>query len=359
MSDQGGGGRARRRPWWLLAVAYAVAVVSYVAVTLPGRGAGPAGGVDSTDHRPSPDKVELVAVGDIGSDADAELLLKGVGRDDPDFFLPLGGLSYAGPGSEVSWCNMVRRALGGKVPVQLVAGDHEDDTGADGSITEFARCLPDRKQAVGSYPAQYYFDVGTLLRTVVISPDLEIGGHQHVYTGGSEDERWLRSVLDDARRHKISWITVAMHKACISIGRHGCEIRPDLLNLLVDYRVDLVLQGHDHTYQRTVQLAHSPLCRAVPVDESFRAECVADDGGDGKYRAGDGTVLVVVGSANGQLHPLDDADPDQPYVAKAMGANRLPTRGFLGLEVRAGSLTGRFVQTAGSGDFRDRFEISR
>jgi calcineurin-like phosphoesterase family protein len=354
-----GGRPRRRRPWWLLAVGYAVAVVSYVAITLPGTTATPTSGDATPERRASKEKVELAAVGDIGMDATAERLLRGVGKAKPDVFLPLGDLSYAGPDSEEAWCRMVTRLVGPKVPVQLVAGNHEDDTGADGSVADFARCLPDRRQAAGSYPAQYYFDDGRLLRTVVISPDLDIAGHHHFYGGGSVDERWLRGVLDDARRRKISWIVVAMHKPCLSIGEYGCDIHSELLNLLVDYRVDLVLHGHDHTYQRTVQLGLSPGCPAVPVDRGFDEDCVVDDGADRSYRSGEGPVFVVVGSGTGRLYPLLDSDADARYIAAAMGANRKPTSGFLKLTVDAESVSGRFVKTSGPSSFGDQFKIGR
>lgn len=348
-----------RRPWWLLAFGYALGVIVYVAGTLPETGARPTADGGSSLGRPSRRQVKFAAVGEIGSDPGAEHLLKSVGKAQPDFFLPLGGLSHAGPSSEGSWCGLVDRTVGPKVPVQLVAGDNEADAGADGSIAEFAQCLPSRRQASGSYPTQYFFDEGTLLRTIVISPGLSIEGRQYSYAGHSEEERWLRGVLDDARRKKLSWIVVAMHKPCLSIGQDPCEIRSELLNLLIEYRVDLVLHGHDQTYQRTVQLARSPICPEVPVGVAANPDCVVHDGRDNAYRSGLGPIFVVVASGTGSLSPLNDQDGDGPYVVAAMGANRKPTNGFLKVTLDAKLLTARFVKTSGQGDFDDRFEISR
>jgi hypothetical protein len=38
------------------------------------------------------------------------------------------------------------------------------------------------------------------------------------------------------------------------------------MSLLVEKKVDLVLQAHDHTYQRTRQLDAGPSCAIVKVD---------------------------------------------------------------------------------------------
>jgi hypothetical protein len=42
----------------------------------------------------------------------------------------------------------VRSRVGDRFSFQLVAGNHEDDFGGDGHISEFASCLPDRMDSV-------------------------------------------------------------------------------------------------------------------------------------------------------------------------------------------------------------------
>lgn len=345
--------RRRRRPWWVISLAYAIGVIVYVGVSLPDAGQAER---SVSSGRRRPDSTRFAAVGDIGIKATARRLLEGVGRTDADFFLPLGDLSYAGADSEEPWCRLVREAIDDSTPVQLVAGNHEDDTGRDGSVAEFAACLPDRMLSEGSYPAQYLFQIDRQVRVIVISPDLDIGGHHYFYGGGSDDELWLREAIAGARRIGTRWIIVAMHKPCISMGEYPCEIHADLLNLLVGERVDLVLQAHDHTYQRTGQLALSPSCGAVPV-QSFDRDCVVDDGKDARYRKDAGPVFVVAGSGTSNHYDLHPGDSDRLYIAKAMGANDRPTSGFLDVEVSDSRLWGQFVKTSGAADFSDRFEI--
>ncbi len=45
-----------------------------------------------------------------------------------------------------------------------------------------------------------------------------------------------------------------MHKPCLSLGEYACDIGADLTNLLLSKKVDLVLSGHEHIYQRSKQL---------------------------------------------------------------------------------------------------------
>ena len=81
-----------------------------------------------------------------------------------DFVLALGDLSYSGPQSEPRWCAHVLTFFPADFPFQILVGNHEDDYGGDGHITQFAKCLPDRMGAVGAYGVQYYFDYADLAR---------------------------------------------------------------------------------------------------------------------------------------------------------------------------------------------------
>jgi len=61
--------------------------------------------------------------------------------------------------------------------------------------------------------------------------------------------KWLDSVLANNTK---KWTTLTMHYPIFSTakGRDNKELRESLLPLINKYRVDLVLQGHDHTYAR-------------------------------------------------------------------------------------------------------------
>jgi hypothetical protein len=120
--------------------------------------------------------------------------------------------------------------------------------------------------------------------------------------------------------------------------------------LLTAKRVDLVLQGHDHDYQRSKQL----MCGRVGA---FDAACVADTGADGLYTKGAGPVFVIAGTTGGGgLTSINATDPEQPYFARSMGGSSpSPGRGIVRYSVGPTSLTGEFVGSTTT--FTDSFTI--
>lgn len=298
----------------------------------------------------------FTAAGDYGLDPDAAATLAGIGRAGANFHLALGDLSYRGPGSETTWCALVKSKVGAALPVQLVAGNHEDDSGEDGHIARFIDCLPDRIGVTGAYGAEYFFDYLSLARVILISPDLTINGENYYYGDGNRHYRWIADTIDSARAKGIPWVIVGMHKNCISVGVYYCNIYQDLMDLLVQKRVDLVLTGHDHTYQRSKQIGHGPACPTVTVDE-FNRGCVVDDGQDNVYTKGKGAVFVVVGTGGAPLYEVNPQDPEAGYFVKWMGANSQPRKGFIRFTVSATAISAQFVGTTPTSSFDDSFVI--
>jgi hypothetical protein len=240
--------------------------------------------------------------------------------------------------------------------VQVVAGNHEEDTGEDGRIAEFARCLPDRMGSTGTYGREYYFDIDRLARVILISPDLTIEGEHYYYGDDNAHERWLSETIDQARAQGIPWVIVGMHKNCLSVGEYYCNAYQDLLDLLVDKRVDLVLHGHEHSYQRSKQLSTaSTRCPQVVLD-AYDPDCVADDGADGEYRKGDGPVFVINGAGGGELYDVSTTDPEAGYFAATMGRNREGRFGFTALDISEDRLSARFAPSS-AGTFEDGLTI--
>ena len=209
----------------------------------------------------------FTAAGDYGSGDAARATLDLVATSQARFHLALGDLSYNDE-PEPTWCNWVRSRVGQTFPFLLVAGNHEDDFGEHGHIAAFSECLPDRIGASGRYGREYYFDVGGLARIILISPDLTIDGEHYYYGDGNGHYEWLSGAIDGARAAGLRWVIVGMHKSCISVGQYYCAIYSQLMDLLLEKRVDLLLHGHDHSYQRTKQLTLGPDCPSLPLDEN-------------------------------------------------------------------------------------------
>ncbi|HJR88977.1 MAG TPA: metallophosphoesterase [Aeromicrobium sp.] len=68
----------------------------------------------------------------------------------------------------------------------------------------------------------------------------------------SAQTEWLSSVLDQPRPAN-SWVIVILHHPPFSSGRHGSEesVRRAWVPLFARHGVNLVLAGHDHSYERT------------------------------------------------------------------------------------------------------------
>jgi hypothetical protein len=358
-TDQAPAPRARRR-WRVLGLLVLVAFASWTLATIVNILA------EGTPSREPPresstplsgrDRVTIAAVGNLGSGETSVATVDKMAQSRADLYLTLGDLSYAGPGSEAEWCETVRSRIGPVAPVEIVAGNREDDAGQGGRISTFAACLPDRLNAVGQYGREYYFDLGKLARVILISPDLTIDGARYSYGPGSRSSAWLVEAIDGARAAGIRWVIVGAHRSCLNVREYDCAIHQDLLSLLVERRVDLVMHGDGATYQRSKQLA-APRdgCGAVIV-QSFDPDCVVGGGSRGRYRQGAGTTFVVSGAGGGELSAVNGNDPAAGYFDVIMGANRRGRHGFASLDMTPSTLAVRFVGST-PGSFDDEFKI--
>jgi len=286
-----------------------------------------------------------------------------VKAQNPDFQLAVGDLAYSTV--EQSWCNYWKNtALYNNI--LILAGNHDSGESSSGNINTYAQYCPYTLSSLltGTYAKQYYFDypqTNPIARFIMISPGLggSYIGFDTNYAVGHQGYTFTQSAIDDARAKGIKWIVVGMHKNCLSIGTKGCEIGTDLMNLLISKRVDLVLQGHDHNYQRSKQLT----CAQT---NSYNASCVADDGADGQYTKGAGTIFLIDGTGGQGLYSVNPGNPgdcintgdsETCYFAKWMGSNINPTFGFTKFSVTDTQISAQFIRSAG-GTFGDSFTIS-
>jgi hypothetical protein len=302
--------------------------------------------------------VHFTAAGDYAATTNTAAVLRALKLRGSDAHLALGDLSYGSPGQEPGWCSFVTSRVGTTLPFELLSGNHESN-GTNGSISRFAACLPNRLPGlVGRYAQEYYVDLprsAPLVRVVAISPALTFPDGTWTYPAGSAHYAWTAAAIDGARRAGIRWVVVAMHEPCLSVGRYTCSVGRDLLHLLVAKRVDLVLTGHEHLYQRTKQLREGPGCLRIPVG-SYAPACVAD--ADTSMVAGAGTVVTTVGTGGVPLRAVSTTDPERGYFAAASGLGRNPTYGYVDLRATATELRASFVRGAG-GTFTDTWALRR
>ncbi|HEY8720955.1 PKD domain-containing protein [Pengzhenrongella sp.] len=304
----------------------------------------------------TPGTVHFTAAGDYGTESNTRSVLGKIGSIDPDLNLALGDLAYGAVGTEPAWCDLVTQYVGAGFPFELISGNHESD-GINGNINDFSACLPNQLPgAIGTYGRQWYVDVpaqNPLVRFVLISPGLTYPDGTYDYPAGSPRYAWTAAAIDGARAAAIPWVVVGMHKPCLSTGLYACESGADLLNLLLAKRVDLVLSGHEHEYERTKQLALAPGCPSLTPGAAADLDCIADSRAD--VAKGAGTVFVTAGTGGVAQRDRNLADPEAPYFAAGSGLSTA-TWGVLDVQATATTLTASFERAAG-GSFTDAFSI--
>ena len=299
----------------------------------------------------------FAAAGDHSQDINTNSSLHRLASSGVNFYLALGDLSYTHVGEETRWCDIVKSYMGPNFPFEMVSGFHDDgrETSPDdgGLIDYFVNCLPDRLGTTGVYGKEFYFDYppsSPLARIMVVSPALNFSnGAYYSYDVGSSHYEWLSHTIDAARASGIPWVIVAMHKSCISAGFYpDCASGQDVMNLLIQKKVDLVLQAHDHDYQRSKQLT----CAFV---EQFSSGCVANDGSSGRYTKGRGTVSVIAGTFGQELYSINYTSPNASYFASLAGSNTPGIgHGFVVYTITSDEIS---AQTDFWGRFSDSFSI--
>ncbi len=278
----------------------------------------------------------------------------------PDFYIALGDLSYSG--QEQNWCNTFKANFNN---IEIITGNHDSGEDASGNINLYAQYCPftfstyvsstncgTANQSIKCYGKEYYFDFpksNPIARFILISPGVNQvydGTGTWTYNVGSARYNWVASAIDDARTKSLRWVIVAMHKDYISAGGHGNEIGSDLFNLLVNKKVDLVLQGHSHNYQRSKQVAVNTNCSSVPI--TYNSACVVDDGAEGQYLKGAGTVWSILGTFGQGFAGISTN-------LNWFAATNSATHGFTKFSVFADRIEAQFINADGT--FTDAFKI--
>lgn len=295
--------------------------------------------------------------GDIGwneSGAKSKVMLSALKADlsNLSFFLAAGDLSYSTiAGTEPQWCSYVKSYVGSSFPFQVLGADHEDNRSVT-RIDKFAACLPDKMGSTGQYGKESYFDFpagAPLARIISISPGMYLPTKWE-YKANDTHFQWTMKAIDGARAVGIPWVIVAAHLPCISTlsGTKSCPGQVDLFNALLVKKVDLIIHGDHHSYQRTNQLRCAILNAGI-----YFPECIVDR--DGAFVKGSGSVVAICGTGGRGLSKVDRNDGDNQYFATAMGSNTAGFGwGYLRVTVTATTLT---ATTRLSGTYSDSFSI--
>lgn len=180
-----------------------------------------------------------------------------------DAVMHVGDLSYAGIDSNIPFINYtkademefiwdvwsgINSPVARRVPYMTGVGNHESFY----NFTAFTHRyhMPGDAQG-GNGNFWFTFTVGSI-KVISLSS-------QSNYTQGSPQWLWAKQELTHAaaNRHNVPWIFVTIHRPllCSAIDewdqhRPGAPLLTALLPLLQEYKVDMVVNGHIHAYER-------------------------------------------------------------------------------------------------------------
>ena len=325
-------------------------------------------------------KIKIVAAGDFGCRPIAQNNIKRIELQKPDIFLVLGDLSYE-PTMDC-WYSMTK-GLDSKIKIAI--GNHEDyEEKAKGGSKELKDSLLKHYNLQNSY---YSFDYGNV-HFLVLDTQLEFSldifkildeDEKEENNDNNKDEEsnkpdakyyatTLKDLLDshnikaeippfyllnddvivqdiplDTEQYKfvvndlkkanndpfIDWIVVMFHKPFYSsLTSHSQEyiMREKYQPLFDKYGVDIVLQGHNHMYDRTLPLQFNPQNISKPiVDESNNPN---------KFFNPEGSIFSVIGLGGRSSHIFLN-QPD--YVVKQHNGF-----GFLSIEINGKELDAKY-----------------
>ncbi|MFL6289900.1 MAG: hypothetical protein ACJ759_03300, partial [Thermoanaerobaculia bacterium] len=148
----------------------------------------------------------------------------------------------------------------------------------------------------------------------------------------------------------------AMHKNYISVMEKANEISTDpgntFMTMLLDKKVDVILQGHEHGYERSKQLSTVPQTCPVLVPNQFNQACEADS--DDTLVKGAGTIIHVIGTGGRKLRTLNTMDLEYKYFARSDNT----TYGFGKFIVTPTAVSFAFHPSSG-GSLADSYTITK
>jgi hypothetical protein len=275
----------------------------------------------------------FAALGDTNCNSNTEDVVADIQSKAPELVLGLGDYIYNDDSADC-WLEIVE-------PIdnimKIAIGNHET-----GDI------LTELMEHYGLTDQYYSFDYQNVHFTVMADyvPD-EIGSEQYTFVQND-----LAKAASDPN---IDWIVVSHHsQKYASTQNYDIPEEREWNNiyhpLFEQYNVDLVLQGHQHNYQRTFPIKYNSDTPINPI--------ITDRNTD-TYTNPEGQIYLTVGTGGAALHSLNGNKA--PYIITAQDE----AYGFLNVDVTANNggttLVGTFYSNddGASGEMTDQFTITK
>ncbi|WP_256992421.1 PA14 domain-containing protein [Paenibacillus sp. XY044] len=148
----------------------------------------------------------------------------------------------------------------------------------------------------------YSFDYGDA--HIMVLNTMDIGWDDRQKESFNQQIDWLKREVAETDR---KWKIVAFHKAIYSLGNHALDsdilqLRQTLYPVFDELGIDVVLQGHDHTFMRSYQMYNDKPVANVKTDEN------------GSAVNPDGTLYMINNSSGTKYYDLKNG-VDRYYAA--------------------------------------------
>jgi len=201
---------------------------------------------------PGTGNIKIGITGDVGVTSFSQLTIKGLisvrTNNTLDFILHAGDLSYAddfNPGGPI-WDNYgsLIEPLVAYTPYQPTVGNHESINSFTGYKLRYGTSILEKNSLGGDF--YWSFDWG-FVHVIMLSSESD-------FTPTSPQSAWLMKDLVNIDRTVTPWVIAISHRPWYSSSTPhddvGNQMRMSLENLINQYKVDLYLAGHVHSYER-------------------------------------------------------------------------------------------------------------
>jgi predicted MPP superfamily phosphohydrolase len=261
----------------------------------------------------------FVAAGDFGCSAEANRTVTDMVKKNPEIVLALGDLSYEK--SPNCWLDLISPIdSSGKVKISF--GDHDMSNQLFKYDTYLKHFNLTKPYYSFNYQNVHFLAMATAKNNLI------------PYLNTSQQYQFVKNDLKLAHDNKsIDWIIVYSFKPFYSSNSShpgGEELRNFYHPLFDKYGVDLVLQAHNHNYQRTYPITFNETTPSSPI--------VLDKGEQNLYNNPKGPIFVTIGTAGA---PLYNFTGQRPFIISQFADN-----GFLNVDIekfqKNSNLTGTF-----------------
>jgi Calcineurin-like phosphoesterase len=240
----------------------------------------------------------FAAAGDWGCKEMSQRTVNNIRTKDPELVLALGDFSYQKDTG--CWFRILSPILN---KTRIVIGEHDYDTNNSTRLYDYVK----KFNLSDPYYSFNYRDVHFLAMSSV-NPFNNQSLQYKLLRDDSMQKQFVSDDLYAASQNKsIDWIVVFLYKPIYSSPTYheSEEFLRDSYHPLFDlYGVDLVLQAHNHNYQRSFPIRYNATNSSIPL---------IVDHNPNTYINPNGTIFMTVGTAGAEQYNFTS---QAPFIAK-------------------------------------------